>query len=154
MATGQPSMPAIKPLEEMPVQALWLAGLSLAIFLVPTAISLLTEPDDSIAAKQAMLWFGAALLAFLGGLNWGLGLAKGRRLGAKLFTSILPPLIGWLSILPPPTQGLWLLAAAFGLFIFEDILMILRRRGPRWHAPLRLGLTIGIEACLGLAMIV
>lgn len=93
-----------------------------------------------IAARPALLLYGAIIASFLGGIRWGLAAARG--LGLRDYgLSVLPSLLAWAALaLPAPwdLRGMGLLVLGWGL-VDQD----LPRRGiaPIWLGRLRLALS-------------
>src|SRR5688500_12317815 len=81
------------------------------------ALVLRTRPlglDPELVAAT-LVAYGAATLAFLGGVRWGLALRHPTGLGARpeLAASVLPPLAAWAALLLEPQVALVVLAAGF-----------------------------------------
>lgn len=102
---------------------------------------------DPVFAGQA---YGAVILSFLGGIRWGAAL-EGKHADdwLNLALSVIPSLIGWLSLLLPPFYGLPILLIGFAVQLQWD--MGARKKGviPSWFMGLRMHLTMG--AILSLA---
>lgn len=98
-----------------------------------------------------LLAYGAVILAFMGGIHWGLGMPGSNPNGRRLGLSVVPPLLGWAALLLGGRPGLLLLAAAFlGLLVLD---MATTRSGlaPPWYPTLRVPLTGLVVASLLLA---
>jgi hypothetical protein len=98
-------------------------------------------------AIEAFLAYAAVILAFLGGIHWGMALAPaGEDFALRLVVGVLPPLIGWLALLLPSPPALVMLAAGFALVLAWD-----RARGGRgtrgWYLRLRTNLSLVAIAC-------
>jgi hypothetical protein len=121
----------------MPIQELWMSSLPpLAILLgaagiIPFAVfailAVSSSPDRALAAAQALVGYGAVILAFLGGVHWGFTLAEpgqGRAVRARLSLGVVPSLIGWVALLcvivALPVLSLAILIAGFvGVLVVE-----------------------------------
>jgi hypothetical protein len=98
--------------------------------------------DMAQTALQAQLVYAAIILSFLGGIRWGVSMAKRghfkRRapdgFGQELALSIIPPVIGWIAFFA--TQAL------------SDLRAVTAKDAPDWYAPLRLRLTFFVELAL------
>jgi hypothetical protein len=112
-------------------------------------------------ALYALNIYGAIILAFMGGVQWGLavarsdsgwlayGLSEG---GAREYgVSVLPAFVAFAGLWFAPPQGLWLLAAGFIALLIYDLWTVLLREAPPWYGRLRIGLTAVVVACLVLA---
>ncbi|MEM9222633.1 MAG: DUF3429 domain-containing protein [Pseudomonadota bacterium] len=96
-------------------------------------------------AFYAALAYGVAILAFLGGVHWGIALGKG---GSWRFVwSVIPSLIGFFAVLAPRPVALGTLCAGFVLAGIVDVL-VFRRDGPVWYLRLRIALTVIVAAAL------
>jgi hypothetical protein len=123
---------------------------------------------ESVRALQALVGYGAVILSFLGGIQWGLALAgHGAGQGAgqggaagpdqrqaslgwvRLGWSIFPALLAWVSLLAGDSQiGLGILAAGFAIQMRRDIQSARLGWMPAWFLPLRRVLTIGVLLAL------
>ncbi len=120
----------------LPPAALALSATGLIPF-IGCGVSAVTQPDPTgLLWLQALTAYGAVILAFLGGVHWGLVLAApaaqtaARRDSLRLALGVVPSLIGWLALvvalLLPPDFGLAILIAGFiAVVVTEDQL---RRR--------------------------
>lgn len=93
-----------------------------------------------LAARPALLAYGAIIASFLGGIRWGVAAARG--LGLRDYVlSVVPSLLAWVALAlraPWDLVSLGVLVLAWGL-VDQD----LPRRGlaPRWLGRLRLALS-------------
>jgi hypothetical protein len=99
-------MSAAEPVSRVPPAAGMLGGLGLIPFIAGTALVLLS---DATWAVDALRFYAAAILSFLGGVHWGLDIA-GRGTGPgwmRLGGSVVPSLAAWLVLLlaPPPRSA-------------------------------------------------
>lgn len=104
-------------------------------------------------ATQALLAYGAVILSFLGGIQWGLAIDRGRPTYAHLGLGVLPSLVGWAALLLGSYWGLLLLAAAFLLVLLVDMRMTRAGIAPDWFPQLRLVLTQAVVLCLLVALV-
>ena len=126
--------------------ALGLAGL---IPFVGAAAGTVWLPDFlQPVAHFAALVYGLAIVAFLGGIHWGIALEAG---GAGRYVwSVVPPLVGFFAVFAPRPLALWALCAAILITGIVDVAMV-SRTGPGWFARLRIVLTVLAAASLAFA---
>ncbi len=146
-----------EPAARIPVSALVLgvlgvlpfAGLGLA---VATGVKVAPIP-----AGAALSTYGAVILSFMGGAQWGLAVALSSidrsGLWRRFGISVAPALVGWCALLPPARLGLALLGAAFALLAVYDLWCVRRGEAPRWYGRLRLGLSAAVVACLAAVVV-
>lgn len=94
-----------------------------------------------------LLIYGAVVLSFLGGIQWGLAMTAGSG-PARYVASVVPALVGWIAVHLSSDGGKLLLAAAFlGLMLLDE-----RRAAaggtPSWYPRLRRPLTVVVVVCL------
>ncbi len=92
----------------MPPSAWWLGVLGLIPFVGCTVVSIVCAYNVSVIAREALLFYGAVILSFLGGIQWGFSV-KGEDVAltvkpsmGRLCLTTVPALIGWLSLMLPP----------------------------------------------------
>ncbi len=114
---------------------------------------MLAAPD--LAARElagrVLVGYGAVILAFLGGVHWGLVLrARGERASGLLAIGVLPSLAGWATLFLPFDAAIAVQVAAFGGFwLYEH-----RVLGPAVVPPAYLGLRrwLTLVACVALGL--
>ena len=145
-------MPKLRSLPlTSPKSGLWLGYMGLLPFLAG-AVWLITPglPLKGIALK-ALILYGAVILSFLGGVRWGLAIAKiNANIARPLIFSVIPSLLGWVAALSEPRVGLLILALAFSSLYFADLKLSL---APDWYKSLRLPLTAGAVMALLLGLL-
>ena len=96
--------------------------------------------------------YGALILSFVGALHWGYAVhigARGARAWVQYGWSVLPCLIGWVSLQLPVWTALRVQAAALVLCYSFDCMMARSQSLPAWLLPLRAALTaIGATSLL------
>ncbi len=101
--------------------------------------------------------YAAITLSFAGGLHWGLSMLHPEMTeqdqSVFMAWSVVPALVGWISLLMPARTGLLLLTATFVIQYAADRQLAARFRLPSWHLRLRAGLTAVAVLCLVLALI-
>lgn len=139
---------------QIPPNALYLGlGGLIPFFTMALAAAFLKDASQD-KATWALGAYGAVILSFLGGVNWGVLLHDRASLKRwkPLVLSVVPSIIAWLALLLPSTYMLSLLAAAMVLQYFLDTESIRQKILPAWYGRLRLILTTGavISLLLGL----
>lgn len=134
----------------VPPAAAWLGGLGL----LPFVAGAVATVGDVVGGVDALRFYAATILAFMGGIHWGLAIADhgaGPGQGstfARLGASVVPALIAWLALLLAPTQGLLVMALAFALLLVGDLIAVRRGLAPPWYPRLRIPLTGAVLLCL------
>ena len=120
---------------------------------IPFAIgAVLANIDDTAATGQwLIIGYGAVILSFLGGIQWGVGLAVSPRAWLPYSVAIIISLTGWAAMLLPPLWGLALLASGFVAAFVYDAISAGIFRLPGWFMGLRSLLTVCVVGCLALA---
>lgn len=136
---------------ETPRMVAWLGYGGLLPFIVLAAASFL-DPARGGAWQQGLLNYGAVILSFVGALHWGLAMAgvpvSAARRNVAYTWSVVPALIGWLSLLLDPFAGSALLAAGFAAHYVQDRRVAQHAALPYWYLPLRLRLSVVAAVCL------
>jgi hypothetical protein len=120
------------------------------VALLTAAIVLSIEPL-SLDARAALLAYGAAILSFLGGAQWGVLLPRNPEEASLLWrygVSVLPALLGFLCLLAPHTLGLVGLAAGLIGLLAYDLSTIRGGLAPGWYGTLRLQLSRSVVVLL------
>lgn len=92
----------------------------------------------------SMKLYAAAILSFMGGVQWGLAMRTPHAGGGswrRYGMSVLPALVAWAALLLAQRDGLALLGAGFVLLLIYDLWTIRKGEAPGWYERLRLGLT-------------
>lgn len=141
---------ADKPVPKgMPFSSAVFGGLGVIPFAVG---ALLANIDETAATGQwLIIGYGAVILSFLGGIQWGVGLAISPRAWLPYTVAIIISLTGWVAMLLPPLWGLALLAAGFVAALVYDAISAGVFRLPGWFMGLRSLLTVCVVGCLALA---
>lgn len=142
------------PSRQIPPAALLLGAAGVIPF---AALALLIAMGGAglIAPEQAermLRLYGALILSFMGGAQWGLSTARAEGPKARaLAVSVLPALFAWAAFLIPTGPGLLALSAAFLALMLYDLWTVRRGEAPVWYGRLRVGLTLAVIASLGAA---
>ncbi len=85
----------------------WLLGVAGLIPFVVCGIVAVSPGSWHALALQALIAYGAVILAFLGGVHWGFALSPGQtvRVRLRLALGVVPSLIGWVAVVVAPLVG-------------------------------------------------
>lgn len=149
------------PRPTIPRSALVLGWLGVLPF-VGLALLILFGRDLGVAwtPSTAMIAYGACILSFMGGVQWGVTLLT-RRGGAIVAgsgseawgygISVIPALIAWPCLLLPARDGLIGLILGFALLLIYDARTVRDGLAPPWYTALRAQLTGAVVICLALS---
>ncbi|RCX33171.1 DUF3429 family protein [Thioalbus denitrificans] len=132
----------IPPVEdEVPAAPLVLGAAGLVPFLAAALGPWLALWPAGIEPVFFSLAYAAAILSFLGGVQWGLALPAGTGLWLRMTLAVIPSLVAWAALLAGGATGL--LVAGLGLLgvYLADEWLGRRRRLPRHYLVLRRLLT-------------
>lgn len=100
--------------------------------------------------------YGAVILSFMGGAQWGLTAARSPGPGSDAVrgfsVSILPAIVAWLSLAADGRPGLAMMLAAFLLLLGYDLWTVGQGQAPPWYGRLRIILTLAVAACLSVSL--
>ncbi len=134
-----------------------LLGLAGLLPFVACGVLALTPSGDRGA--QALVAYGAVILAFLGGVHWGFALLEpsGHGERARLSLGVLPSLVGWvallLSIAVNASAGLGLLLIGFIATTIVEARGVAAGLTPSGYMRLRYGLS-GVVATVLITVLV
>ena len=102
---------------------------------------------------SALLFYGAIILSFLGGLHWGrIASSQHNQANEKwiLIYSVIPALIGWASVLLYPIWGgvIWLQISGFIFAYIMDVHLLKSSIWQQWMPKLRFHLTLAASLSL------
>ena len=108
-------------------------------------------PPATISLALAV--YGATILAFLGGIRWGLAMRSPDQgsAGYDFGVAVLPQLIGWAGLAVPDPWRFFLLGVVVLALGPLDRNLVVRGLAPAWFGRLRLILSLGAGAALFLA---
>ena len=120
------------------------------------AISRVTGAGFGVAPSVislALAAYAATILAFLGGIRWGLAIVGSDQQSAKVdyAIAVVPQLIGWAALAVPDPWRLFLLGLVVLALGPLDRNLVARGVAPPWFGRLRLILSLGAGAGLFLA---
>jgi hypothetical protein len=134
--------------------ALLLGWAGVIPFALLTAAIVLGVEVSSLDPRGALRAYGATILSFLGGTQWGALLPRNQEevsLPWRYGVSVLPALLGFLCLLAPHTLGLAGLVAGFLGLLAYDLSTVRSGLAPEWYRKLRLQLTGGVVVLLTIA---
>jgi Protein of unknown function (DUF3429) len=105
------------------------------------------------AAQSGLVWYGAIILSFLGGVQWGLAVSSADRSDAwrRYGFSVLPAVVALLGLWLDGRNGLIALAIALGIWGAYELWSTGLGEAPQWYGHLRIALTVVSVAAVGLA---
>lgn len=113
----------------------------------------LVGPDLREFAHRGLIAYGAVILAFLGGLHWGVAAVKTEcQTWWRLGWGVSPSLLAWVALLLPGQFGLMTLCAGFFAAAIVDFRTFSSNNAAPWFGRLRLILSLGVIAALSAAM--
>jgi FtsH-binding integral membrane protein len=145
----------------IPTSAFWLGWAGVIPFAGLAALLLLDAAPvaglDQSRALSALLAYGMIILSFMGGVQWGLEMARGSQSagaarGLGYAVSVVPALIAFGASFASPAAALLILAVGFALLLAYDLQRIREGVGPDWYARLRVQLSTAVVACLAAAV--
>lgn len=123
-------------------------GLAGLIPFLAMPVGTLLAPDFRWQFNEALLWWSAIILSFLGGARWGAAVQAPAPAPGLIGLAMLPSIAGWAILLLPATMRVaqfLALAVALALHLVWDA----RSAGlPGWYFRLRLVLTAGAVSAL------
>lgn len=114
----------------------------------------LAEPWDWVALN-AQVYYGCAILAFLGAVHWGRAMASGldsRALWRPLAWSVTPALLAWIAALTKPDLAIVILVAGLVAAYAVDRSATALGWFPDWYGVLRKYLSAIAIASLGASL--
>jgi hypothetical protein len=139
------------PMASIPHMAMVLGWAGVVPFAGLAYLTTVSPPETASLAVQALVSYGEIILGFMGGVQWGLEMARSEdrmRNTAGYAFSVVPALIAFAASLASPRVALWLLAGGFTGLLFYDLRRIRQGLGPNWYAALRCQLSVAVVVCL------
>jgi hypothetical protein len=127
--------------------ALKLSYLGLVPFVLGALlIWLVRDPDAHAFVALSLSAYGAVILSFLGGIQWGLGMRQHAAASKPFIWGIVPAMVAWLGVVMPAYAGLVLLGAMLVICYIVD-----RRSYPALQAASWLVLRFRLSAIAALS---
>lgn len=133
----------------MPFSTAVFGGLGVIPFAVGAMLANIPETRET--GHWLVISYGAVILSFLGGIQWGVGLKAAPRAWLPYTVAIMISLSGWVSMVLPPLWGLVLLGAGFIAAFVYDVISVGIFKLPGWFLGLRSILTASVVTCIALA---
>lgn len=138
----------------IPALPLWLGLAGLLPFVASLAAAWLAPVAWQVIAVHAFLAYGAVILSFLGGIQWGVAMCRQGTDEAsfrlRMLLAMVPSLVAWPALLLHPVTGVWVLAFGFVLIRLHELSRNGRPALPDWYQRLRRLLTLVVLVCHGL----
>lgn len=137
-------------MRDVPAAAMRLGLAGLVPFVSLSLLSLIGPEAWTDTVLKALAYYGAAILAFMGGCRWGFaatGMGEGPAL-IPLALSTAPALWAWLALMLPPPFEKEMLGLGLLLLYVADLRLTMEGGAPKWWPQLRLPLTLVATASL------
>lgn len=119
-SSSPPSLPDVLQPDEPPLWARRMGYAGLIPFVVLSLLVWVVWPDVQPDVTLAFSAYAATIVAFLGGVHWGLAM-RADAPGPRAFRwAVVPPLLAWVGAIMPPHAGLALLGAALVVCYLVD----------------------------------
>ena len=150
-------------MRSVPLLAIVLGLVGLLPFVALSLVALLEPGAWATRALFGLSAYAAVILAFLGGVHWGIGLEAGSgqtvaAQRARFGLGVLPSLIGWAGLLVTfiglPLVGLAILVAGFIATTIAEARGANAGLVPHGYMGLRWVLSVGVIVCLVSVLIV
>ncbi|HUO23847.1 MAG TPA: DUF3429 domain-containing protein [Caulobacteraceae bacterium] len=137
-----------------PPAALALGWAGVIPFLAAAAATVLGHP--AWGGEGVWRAYGAVILSFMGGAQWGLAVGAEGREGQsqvrRYGVSVLPALGAWLSVALAPREALILQLGGFLALLGYDLWTIRIDQAPSWYGRLRIRLSAVVALCLAIGV--
>ena len=145
----------------IPRSALILGWLGVLPFASLSLYSLTGAGLGSATAHDVLFVYGALILSFMGGAQWGLAAVQSRAensdvakaASVRFAVSVLPALAAFALWFISTRLALAGLAVAFIALLLYDIRTVREELAPKWYAPLRIQLSSAVVVFLLLATV-
>jgi hypothetical protein len=88
--------------------ALRLGNLGLVPFVLGAALVWVVNAEAHFYATMALAVWAALVIAFLGGIHWGLALRQSAPPASLWLWGVVPSLFAWVAVMMPPRSGLFI----------------------------------------------
>ncbi len=101
-------------------------------------------------ALYALQIYGAVILSFLGGIQWGLAVANSSAEWRRYVIGILPAIVAWASVWFAGVRGIGIMAAGYAMMLAYDLMTVRHKEAPEWYGVLRIRLTVIVVGALAI----
>jgi Protein of unknown function (DUF3429) len=143
---------SLRGLRQIPTPALAL-GLAGALPFLIGALLVAQQGGAGAWGAMFLIFYGAVILAFVGGIHWGTAMAQAEPSLERLTVSVLPALVGWVSLAAAGPVGFVIQAVAFAALLAYELWTSRQGWTPGWYPALRWPLTVIVVLCLALAAV-
>ena len=136
----------------------WLGVLPFAFFSVASLTGVVVDADS---ARDLLFVYGALILSFMGGVQWGLAAVQSgtededaaKAAGGRFAVSVLPALAAFALWAVSISLALVGLAVAFTALLAYDLKTVRERIAPEWSGPMRIQISGAVVALLLVAAV-
>lgn len=128
--------------------AQFLGYLGVLPFLAGAVLLWLPLPDIDPFGQQLLLIYGGLILSFLGGVDWGVALAREEADPGLFVGSVIPSLIGLTALMLQTPISALMLILGFVAVYFRHREIAQDHSFSQWFMRLRLHLSLAAIACL------
>lgn len=130
--------------------ALVLGHAGLLPFVAGALAMVMDDPLPRAMAADALNAYAAVIVSFLGGIHWGLGMARSMPGPGPFLWGVVPSLVAWAAVLWDGRVGLGLMALMLLVCLAVDHRVYPRLGLAAWR-PLRWRLSLVAALCCGVA---
>ena len=136
----------------LPAWALRLGYAGLVPFLAGALLAHLVWPEAHPYVLHALAGYAGTIVAFVGGVHWGIGFQQARPEPALFAWGVVPSLVAWVAVVMPPSAGLVVLGAMLVACYLVDRRVYPRHGLQRWLVlRFRLSAVAALSCFLGAA---
>lgn len=140
----------------IPTVVLALGWAGVLPFVALSAVAIIGPREWTATAAVLLVSYGAIILGFMGGAQWGLEMSKGgeQPTGATGYAaSVVPALVAFAATALPFRGAAAVLIAGFAGLLAYDLWRVQAGVGPRWYGALRWQLTLAVVTALSAAAV-
>jgi hypothetical protein len=134
------------PVGALPNWARHLGHAGLLPFVAGAVLAHLVWPEAHPYVVHALAAYAATIVAFLGGVHWGVAFTQAQPRPVLFVWGVVPSLVAWVAVVMPPAAGLVLLGAALLACYAVDRRLYVAHGLERW-LPLRWRLSAVAAFC-------
>ena len=135
-----------RPDDPLPNAARHLGHAGLLPFIAGAVLAHLVWPDVHPYLLHAFAAYAATIVAFLGGVHWGVAFAQEHPRPLVFVWGVVPSLVAWVAVVMPPAAGLIILGLSLVLCYLVDRRLYREQGIGRWLG-LRWRLTVVASFC-------